>query len=213
MAPQDQAAMEASAVAEQQENVITPNLGGKKREQGWEELEPSSEGDRVEEEGAVAAQDGSGSYSATDLELGESGRKAWKDEAHLIPKNNLILVFGGLILSTFLVSLDQTIVSSSLPTIARELNASSQGLSWVGSAYLRKPIGASKPSPSSADPPFRSNVDLPLSPLRKTLVYRRKKGDFVPLHRHLPPGISIVRRREEYALALHRPRRTGSWWW
>ncbi|ORY90627.1 MFS amino acid permease [Leucosporidium creatinivorum] len=71
-----------------------------------------------------------------DVELGEAGRKAWKEESHVIPKNSLVLVFGGLILATFLVSLDQTIVSAALPTIARELKGSSQGLSWVGSAYL-----------------------------------------------------------------------------
>ena len=38
-------------------------------------------------------------------------------------------------LSVFLAALDQSIVSTALPTIAKDLHASS-GYSWIGSAYL-----------------------------------------------------------------------------
>lgn len=62
--------------------------------------------------------------------------KAWKTATQEIPKNNLYLVFTGLMLATFLAALDQTIVGSALPTISRELGGTAEGYSWVGSAYL-----------------------------------------------------------------------------
>lgn len=62
------------------------------------------------------------------------GRKAL--EVHSIPKNNLKVVFPGLMLAVFLAALDQTIVAVALPTIVRELNGSENTYSWIGSAYL-----------------------------------------------------------------------------
>lgn len=62
--------------------------------------------------------------------------EAWKkDEVHELPYNNMWLVFPGLILTTFLAALDQTIVSTALPTIVSELGGAS-GYSWVGTSYL-----------------------------------------------------------------------------
>lgn len=141
MAPRDQATLGAPAGAEQQDKYVEGLAEQQNGAQGAERAEPRRGADQAEQEEAGAALEGPVSTcSATDLERGDdhAGRKAWKVEEHVIPKNNLILVFGGLILSTFLVSLDQTIVSAALPTIARDLDASSQGLSWVGSAYLRE---------------------------------------------------------------------------
>ncbi|CAO1617856.1 unnamed protein product [Sympodiomycopsis kandeliae] len=65
------------------------------------------------------------------------GRAHWlqKDE-HVIPKNNLWVVFPGLMLCVGLAALDQTIVSTALPTIAADLDASASSYSWVASAYL-----------------------------------------------------------------------------
>lgn len=57
-------------------------------------------------------------------------------EVHSIPKNNLKIVFPGLMLSVFLAALDQTIVAVALPTIIRDLNGSENLYSWIGSAYL-----------------------------------------------------------------------------
>lgn len=60
-------------------------------------------------------------------------------EVQEIPKNNLWVVFTGLILCTFLAALDQTVVSTALPTIVREIGqgaSGSSGYSWVGVAYF-----------------------------------------------------------------------------
>ncbi|KAI5478762.1 MFS general substrate transporter [Pseudohyphozyma bogoriensis] len=64
------------------------------------------------------------------------GAKWQATETHAIPKNNLLLVFSGLVLCTFLAALDQTIVSTALPTIQRELDGSASSYSWVGVAYM-----------------------------------------------------------------------------
>lgn len=61
---------------------------------------------------------------------------SWKeDEKHVLPKNNLALVFSGLMATTFLAALDQTIVATALPTIVAKLGGGNL-YSWVGSAYL-----------------------------------------------------------------------------
>ncbi|KAI0267028.1 major facilitator superfamily domain-containing protein [Gloeopeniophorella convolvens] len=57
------------------------------------------------------------------------------DDAHIVPHNNLPLVFFALMLGTFLAALDQTIVASALPTIVEDLGGG-KNYSWVGSAYL-----------------------------------------------------------------------------
>ncbi|KAJ6473935.1 MFS amino acid permease [Mycena vulgaris] len=54
---------------------------------------------------------------------------------HVIPDNNIPLVFVSLMLAAFLVALDQTIVATALPTIAAQLGGG-KDYSWVGSAYL-----------------------------------------------------------------------------
>ncbi|KAF5311390.1 hypothetical protein D9758_018812 [Tetrapyrgos nigripes] len=66
---------------------------------------------------------------------GESGSKAWKDEAHVLPKNNLPIVFLGFMCTVFLAAMDQTIVATALPTIVSDLGGG-KDYSWVGSAYL-----------------------------------------------------------------------------
>ncbi|KAG8750054.1 hypothetical protein FRC14_000846 [Serendipita sp. 396] len=68
------------------------------------------------------------------------GEEWKKTEIHEIPHNNLLLVFPGLILTTFLAALDQTIVSTALPTIVADLKGAS-GYSWVGTAYLLTSAG------------------------------------------------------------------------
>jgi hypothetical protein len=51
----------------------------------------------------------------------------------------LVLVHGGLLMTTFLVALDQSIVSTALPRIASEFNQLEQ-ISWVVSAYFRTSV-------------------------------------------------------------------------
>ncbi|KAF8844500.1 MFS general substrate transporter [Paxillus ammoniavirescens] len=61
---------------------------------------------------------------------------SWKEkEEHVLPKNRLGIVFFGLMCSTFLAALDQTIVATALPTIVAELGGG-KNYSWVGSAYM-----------------------------------------------------------------------------
>ncbi|KIK40350.1 hypothetical protein CY34DRAFT_13769 [Suillus luteus UH-Slu-Lm8-n1] len=59
-----------------------------------------------------------------------------KVEEHVIPKNRMGIVSFGLMCTTFLVALDQTIVTTALPTIVAELGGG-KNYSWVGSAYMR----------------------------------------------------------------------------
>ncbi|RPD66097.1 MFS amino acid permease [Lentinus tigrinus ALCF2SS1-7] len=74
-------------------------------------------------------------------ELEKGGDKAkpgahWKlNEEHVLPKNNIPIVFTGLMACVFLAALDQTIVSTALPTIVAKLGGG-KDYSWVGSAYL-----------------------------------------------------------------------------
>ncbi|KAF8149269.1 MFS general substrate transporter [Mycena galopus ATCC 62051] len=58
-----------------------------------------------------------------------------EEDEHIIPANNIPLVFISLMLAAFLVALDETIVSTALPTIVAELGGGNN-YSWVGSAYL-----------------------------------------------------------------------------
>ncbi|KAG1803695.1 MFS general substrate transporter [Suillus plorans] len=66
----------------------------------------------------------------------QSPGASWKkDEEHIVPKNRLGIVFFGLMCSTFLAALDQTIVATALPTIVADLGGGNN-YSWVGSAYM-----------------------------------------------------------------------------
>ncbi|KAJ7648103.1 MFS general substrate transporter [Roridomyces roridus] len=59
-------------------------------------------------------------------------RKARENEEHILPNNNLPLVFLGLMITTFLVRLS---VATALPSIVAELGGG-QNYSWVENAYL-----------------------------------------------------------------------------
>ncbi|TFK78257.1 hypothetical protein K466DRAFT_607158 [Polyporus arcularius HHB13444] len=50
---------------------------------------------------------------------------------HIPPKNNLFIVFTGLMACVFLAGLDQTIVATALPTIVAQLEGG-KDYSWVG---------------------------------------------------------------------------------
>ncbi|KAL9715316.1 hypothetical protein Ac2012v2_001979 [Leucoagaricus gongylophorus] len=63
-------------------------------------------------------------------------REAWKaNEEYILPENNMPLVLSGLMFCVFLAALDQTIVTTALPTIVNKLGGGSQ-YSWVGTAYM-----------------------------------------------------------------------------
>ncbi|KAL7410402.1 major facilitator superfamily domain-containing protein [Mrakia frigida] len=58
------------------------------------------------------------------------------DEGMSLPKNNMTLVLTALALTMFLAALDQTIVTTALPTITAELKGNGSDYSWVGVAYM-----------------------------------------------------------------------------
>ncbi|OJT06143.1 hypothetical protein TRAPUB_3078 [Trametes pubescens] len=66
---------------------------------------------------------------------GKPGQHWKRGEEHVLPKNNIPIVFCGLMCCTFLAALDQTIVATALPTIVEKLGGG-KDYSWVGSAYL-----------------------------------------------------------------------------
>ncbi|KAI0336509.1 MFS amino acid permease [Cubamyces sp. BRFM 1775] len=69
-------------------------------------------------------------------EKGGKPGQLWKQgEEHVLPKNNIPIVFTGLMCCIFLAALDQTIVATALPTIVARLGGGKE-YSWVGSAYL-----------------------------------------------------------------------------
>ncbi|KAF8146473.1 major facilitator superfamily domain-containing protein [Mycena galopus ATCC 62051] len=65
----------------------------------------------------------------------EKVKRAKEDDEHIVPHNNIPLVFCALMLTSFLAALDQTIVATALPTIVAQLGGG-KDYSWVGSAYL-----------------------------------------------------------------------------
>ncbi|KAJ7661600.1 major facilitator superfamily domain-containing protein [Mycena polygramma] len=65
----------------------------------------------------------------------EKVKQSKEDDEHIVPHNNIPLVFMALMLTAFLAALDQTIVATALPTIVAQLGGGSN-YSWVGSAYL-----------------------------------------------------------------------------
>ncbi|KAJ7656291.1 MFS general substrate transporter [Mycena polygramma] len=58
------------------------------------------------------------------------------EEAVGLPHNNMFLVMAGLAITMFLASLDNTIVTTALPTITAELHGTASDYSWTGVAYM-----------------------------------------------------------------------------
>ncbi|KAJ7745413.1 MFS amino acid permease [Mycena maculata] len=71
-------------------------------------------------------------------------KQAKEDDEHILPHNNLPLVFISLMMTAFLAALDQTIIATALPTIVAQLGGGNN-YSWVGSAYL---VAAAAMSPA-----------------------------------------------------------------
>ncbi|KAF9227638.1 MFS general substrate transporter [Gyrodon lividus] len=87
---------------------------------------------------------------------------SWKEkEEHVVPKNRLGIVFFGLMCSTFLAALDQTIVATALPTIVADLGGG-KNYSWVGSAYMLA---------SAALGPLYGKLSNILGACRKPMLY------------------------------------------
>lgn len=74
--------------------------------------------------------------SPATLESAKKTKPDWRaNEQQVLPENKLPIVFLGLMASVFLSALDQTIVSTALPTIVEKIGGGSE-YGWVGSAYL-----------------------------------------------------------------------------
>uniref|UniRef100_D8PSN8 Major facilitator superfamily (MFS) profile domain-containing protein n=1 Tax=Schizophyllum commune (strain H4-8 / FGSC 9210) TaxID=578458 RepID=D8PSN8_SCHCM len=77
-----------------------------------------------------------GPENAPTADVKEKPGASWRaNETHVLPHNNLPVVFAGFMLTIFLAALDQTIVATALPTIVEQLGGG-DNYSWVGSAYL-----------------------------------------------------------------------------
>ncbi|KAG8897414.1 hypothetical protein FRC01_011350, partial [Tulasnella sp. 417] len=76
--------------------------------------------------------------SVTDEKAGTAVANDYEDK--LVHGWKLILIFIGMLLSIFLVALDQTIVATAIPRIASEFNALEQ-VTWIASAYFLTQAG------------------------------------------------------------------------
>ncbi len=101
--------------------------------------------------------------------------------AQELPTRRIWTIFSGLMLAMLLAALDQTIVSTALPTIVRDLGGA-EHISWVVTAYL-----------------LASTVTTPMWGKLGDLVGRKT---LVPAgHRHLPGGFGAVRHCAEHVPA------------
>ena len=118
---------------------------------------------------------------------GDGGRRRVRAE-HV--SGNVLVSIGALLLGLLLAALDQTIVSTALPTIVSDLGGL-EHLSWVVTAYLLA---------STAATPLWGKLGDQYG--RKTALPDR--------HRHLPGRLGAVRRRAEHAAAHRLPRAPGA---
>ncbi|KIK90429.1 hypothetical protein PAXRUDRAFT_681387 [Paxillus rubicundulus Ve08.2h10] len=65
----------------------------------------------------------------------EPGASWNQKEQHVLPQNRLGIVLFGVMCTTFLAALDQTIIATALPTIVANIGGGNN-YSWVGSAYM-----------------------------------------------------------------------------
>ncbi|KAG9031729.1 hypothetical protein FRB95_002402 [Tulasnella sp. JGI-2019a] len=76
-----------------------------------------------------------------DVERGAAGASAPDDdESHYVDGYKLFLIFIGMLMSIFLVALDQTIVATAIPKIASDFQALQQ-VTWIASGYFLTQAG------------------------------------------------------------------------
>jgi hypothetical protein len=66
---------------------------------------------------------------------GAAGTSVQTEEGQGISHRRLLIIVIGLCLTIFLTALDQTIVSTAVPTIVEDLGDAS-GYTWIGTSYL-----------------------------------------------------------------------------
>lgn len=65
----------------------------------------------------------------------QAAEKALHDQTNILPKSQLLVVFGGLAISLLIAFVDQNGISVTLPTVAADLNAENT-ISWAGTSSL-----------------------------------------------------------------------------
>ncbi|KAG9010748.1 hypothetical protein FRB94_010026 [Tulasnella sp. JGI-2019a] len=89
---------------------------------------------------AESTEDGTAVVSQHDVEKAAGVSADDDDEAHYVDGYKLALIFTGMIMSIFLIALDQTIVATAIPKIASDFN-SLQQVTWIASAYFLTQAG------------------------------------------------------------------------
>ncbi|WYZ42547.1 hypothetical protein EsH8_VI_000246 [Colletotrichum jinshuiense] len=77
-------------------------------------------------------------------ETSSSAKKENADEEQLTPREIFLLILS-LSISTFIAAIEQTIVSTAVPTISKSFNASESEYAWIGTAYLLPAAAATPP--------------------------------------------------------------------
>ncbi len=67
--------------------------------------------------------------------MADTSTEVLQEPAAALPRRQVLVIIGALMLGMFLAALDQTVVSTALPTIVGDLHGASH-LSWVVTAYL-----------------------------------------------------------------------------
>ncbi len=67
--------------------------------------------------------------------MADTAAEVLQEPAGALPRRQVLVIIGALMLGMFLAALDQTVVSTALPTIVGDLHGASH-LSWVVTAYL-----------------------------------------------------------------------------
>jgi hypothetical protein len=128
---------------------------------------------------------------------GQAGMKWSQKEVHEIPKNNMKLVFPGLLLAVFLAAMDQTIVSTALPIIVNNLDQGA-GYSWVGRCFLSAPCRANGETRLSVLARSRL-LQLPVGSVSRS---NRSQTLLLCCYFDLSYWIGPLRRGPDHALAL-----------
>ncbi|PWN52121.1 MFS general substrate transporter [Violaceomyces palustris] len=84
---------------------------------------------------SLCEQGSQGAAGASLASVNNDGEPQLQDQTNFLPRKQIIIVFAGLSLALFIALLDQTIVSTALPTIISAFESGSDS-SWLSTSYL-----------------------------------------------------------------------------
>jgi hypothetical protein len=117
-----------SQTASEKSPVQTPSSAAQEKElehnQDLDTSVPAEDPEKDDEDNAIKKQASGAPLDRTPSQAAKMGKK------------KIIVVMTALCLALFLAALDMTIISTALPTIAADFNASESGYSWIASSYL-----------------------------------------------------------------------------